>query len=235
MNEDKFRNKYRIKSARHPNWDYANNAAYFVTICTKGRECYFGEIANGQMKLSDIGKIAFDCWIEIPKHFPFVKLDALVIMPNHVHGIIIIDKPVETQYFTCHNQNDQYNNKRDVETQDFASQNNQCNNERNIKTQDFASQNNQCNNERNIETQDFASLRIPKNKFGPQSKNLASIIRGFKIGVTKNARQIHADFSWQSRFHDRIIRDNNQFERIQTYINNNPLHWEKDKMNKPNM
>jgi putative transposase len=201
MNKDKFRNKFRIKSARHPNWDYANNAAYFVTICTKGRECYFGEIANGQMKLSDIGKIAFDCWIEIPKHFPFVKLDTLVIMPNHVHGIIIIDKPIETQYFTCHqnNQNDQYNNKR------------------------------------NIETQDFASLRIPKNKFGPQSKNLASIIRGFKIGVTKNARQIHADFSWQSRFHDRIIRDNNQFERIQTYINNNPLHWEKDKMNKPNM
>jgi REP-associated tyrosine transposase len=178
MSKEKFRNKYRIKSARHPNWDYTDNAAYFVTICTKGRECYFGEIANGQMKLSDIGKIAFDCWMEIPKHFPFVKLDAFVIMPNHVHGIIIIDKSVETQ--------------------------------------DFASQNNQPNIEPNIETQDFASLRISKNKFGPQSKNLASIIRGFKIGVTKNVRKIHAGFSWQSRFHDRIIRDNKEFERIKT-------------------
>lgn len=68
-----------------------------------------------------------------------------------------------------------------------------------------------------------------KNKFGAQSKNLASIIRGFKIGVTKNARKIHADFSWQSRFHDHIIRNDNSHHRIRNYIYNNPTTWADDK------
>ena len=54
----------------------------------------------------------------------------------------------------------------------------------------------------------------PQNQFGPQSKNLASIIRGFKTGVTKNARLINPDFAWQSRYHDRIIRNNAEFQRI---------------------
>ncbi len=67
------------------------------------------------------------------------------------------------------------------------------------------------------------------NKFGPQSKNLASIIRGFKSSVTKNARFIHAYFEWQSRFHDHIIRNAESFERIQNYIANNPKKWNTDK------
>jgi hypothetical protein len=69
----------------------------------------------------------------------------------------------------------------------------------------------------------------PQNQFGPQSKNLASIIRGFKTGVTKNARLIHPDFAWQSRFHDRIIRNNEEFQRISKYIRNNPANWRDDK------
>ncbi len=69
----------------------------------------------------------------------------------------------------------------------------------------------------------------PKNKFGPQSKNLASIIRGFKIGVTKSARLINPDFAWQPRYHDHIIRDEKAYENISNYIRNNPKNWSKDK------
>ena len=89
---DKFRNKYRTSSARLQNWNYGWNAAYFVTICTANRELFFGDIVNGEMKLSEIGAKANEYWLEIPDHFPFVKLDVYVVMPNHVHGIIIIDK-----------------------------------------------------------------------------------------------------------------------------------------------
>ncbi|MCP4552324.1 MAG: hypothetical protein GY834_09850 [Bacteroidetes bacterium] len=181
---DKYQNKYRIPSARLQNWDYGWNAPYFVTICTQNRECYFGDIDGGKIQLSEIGEMAKKYWNEIPEHFPFVKLDAFVVMPNHVHGIIIINKPDDG---------------RDDE---------------------------------NVETQNFASLQgqtKPKNQFGPQSKNLASIIRGFKIGVTKNARQIHADFAWQSRFHDHIIRNDKSFEKIKSYIIENPLKWNDDK------
>src|SRR6056297_360165 len=94
---DKFKGKYRIESARLQNWDYGWNALYFVTICTKNRECFFGEIQDGKMEFSKIGEKAGKFWLEIPEHFPFVKLDVHVVMPNHVHGIIIIDKPDDGQ------------------------------------------------------------------------------------------------------------------------------------------
>ena len=95
----KFRNKFRIESARKMDWDYGSNAAYFITICTKDRRCYFGEVKHNEMHLSEIGKIADQYWREIPQHFPFVRLENHVVMPNHIHGIVIIEKtdPVETQ------------------------------------------------------------------------------------------------------------------------------------------
>jgi len=91
---EKFLNKYRIPSARLQTWDYGNDGAYFITICTNGREQYFGEITGGEMILNGTGKVAERFWNEIPDHFPFVELDNFVIMPNHVHGILIINRGV---------------------------------------------------------------------------------------------------------------------------------------------
>ena len=88
---EKFKNKYRIQSARAPWWNYANDGAYFITICTFGREHLFGEIQNEQMILSEIGKIA---WREWNKSFGIrseLFCDAVVIMPNHIHAIVRIE------------------------------------------------------------------------------------------------------------------------------------------------
>lgn len=90
--QNKFKNKYRISSARLQTWDYSNNGAYFITICTQNRHHFFGNINNGIMQLSEIGKLAEQFWYEIPNHFPMVELGNFVVMPNHVHGILIIDK-----------------------------------------------------------------------------------------------------------------------------------------------
>ncbi|MBI4652409.1 hypothetical protein HY745_14265 [Candidatus Desantisbacteria bacterium] len=68
------------------------------------------------------------------------------------------------------------------------------------------------------------------NQFGPQSKNLASVIRGFKIGVTKNARLINGDFAWQTRFYDNIIRNDEGYYHIKNYIETNPANWSQDKL-----
>lgn len=76
-----------------------------------------------------------------------------------------------------------------------------------------------------------ADMNPEKNKFGPQSKNLASIVRGFKIGVTKNAGLINPNFAWQSRFHDHIIRDEKSYQTISEYVINNPINWHHDKFN----
>ena len=70
---EKFKNKYRITSARASWLDYGWNGAYFITICTKKRRHYFGEIVDGEMVLSEIGHFANSCWDEIPTHFPFVN------------------------------------------------------------------------------------------------------------------------------------------------------------------
>ena len=87
---DKFQNTYRIQSTRLQKWDYGWPAAYYITICTNHRICYFGHIRSGIMHLSEPGLIARDFWLEIPKHFPFVELSDFIIMPNHIHGIIIL-------------------------------------------------------------------------------------------------------------------------------------------------
>lgn len=89
---DKFQNKYRIPSARLQSWNYGWDGLYFITICTANREWSFGEISQGKMNLSPIGLLAQQFLQEIPEHFPFVELEAFVVMPNHVHGIITINK-----------------------------------------------------------------------------------------------------------------------------------------------
>lgn len=95
----KYKNKYRSTSTRLKHWDYSDNGWYFITICTQNKEHFFGEVIDGEMVLSQIGKIADKFWKEIPNHFKNVILDNHVIMPNHTHGIIIINnQPVETPY-----------------------------------------------------------------------------------------------------------------------------------------
>jgi len=92
-----FKGKYRIESARLKGWDYASPGWYFVTICTRQMEPFFGDVVDGEMQLSPVGKAARAFWAEIPDHHPNVELDEYVIMPNHMHGIVVIKEPaVET-------------------------------------------------------------------------------------------------------------------------------------------
>jgi putative transposase len=83
-------NKHHRKSIRLQGYDYSQAGAYFVTIVTHQRECLFGKITNEEMLLNDFGKIADECWRAIPEHFLNVELGAYVIMPNHVHGVVVI-------------------------------------------------------------------------------------------------------------------------------------------------
>ncbi len=198
---DLFQNKYRIPSARAPWWDYGRDAAYFVTICTLDRQHFLGEVEHDAMVLTEIGQIAHECWHAIPDHFPFVHLHEFVVMPNHVHGIIIIDRnglglPVETLHATS------------LPTS--------------LPTQQSPPE----------------PPPPPKNEqmaaISPKSGSLSTIIRSYKSEVSKQVRAIHADFAWQTRFHDSIIRNTENHEKIRYYILNNPRLWDKDKFNPKN-
>lgn len=178
-----YKNKYRTTSIRWEKWDYRNPGAYFVTICTKNRISYFGECIDKKMHLNNIGDIIDKYWKEIPQHFKNTALDEFVVMPNHLHGIIIINAGL-------------------VDTL-------QCN----VSTIDL--------NEKNK----FMS------KISPKPGSLSTILRSFKSICTKEINKQFPEmvFGWQSRFHDRVIRDEMEFERIKQYIMNNPENWETDR------
>jgi REP element-mobilizing transposase RayT len=181
---EKFQNKYRIPSARWQSWDYRWNAAYFVTLCTRNRYNFFGNIHDGKMMLSHVGIIADILWHEITNHAKNVELGAFVVMPNHVHGIIII------------------------------------------------------NDTATVETTHALSIQHPLYKpdtpghqrFQHQGKNsLSAIVGSYKSAVSKHAHRLGFTFSWQARFHDHVIRDNESYNRISDYILTNPSTWKEDK------
>jgi len=95
--DEKYKNKYRIQSARLQNWNYGWAGAYFITICTKNRESYLGKIVNGKIQLSNIGILADVFLYEIRNHSKNVELGEFVVMPNHVHLILILhnDKKID--------------------------------------------------------------------------------------------------------------------------------------------
>jgi putative transposase len=181
----KFKGRYRVESTRLRGWNYAGAGAYFVTICTRDRAPFFGDVVDGDVILSPIGQIVADEWQKTPKIRPYVSLDEWIIMPNHVHGIIIIT--VETP--------------RPVETP-----------------------------RRGVST----TTANPKPRL--QAGSLGAIIGQIKSTCTKRIRAAgFADFAWQTRFYDHIVRDEPALQRIREYIAGNPARWEEDRNNPPNL
>ena len=82
--------KHHRRSIRLHGYDYSQAGAYFVTICTKNRASLFGSVADGEIQLNKAGQIAKRAWEKLPARFPSARLDAFIVMPNHLHAIIIV-------------------------------------------------------------------------------------------------------------------------------------------------
>ncbi len=205
----KYHNQYRIESTRLQSWDYSDGAWYFVTICTKDQKEFFGNIVKGNMKLYEMGEIVKDEWLKTGTVRDNVGLDYYCIMPNHIHGIIIINKDVETT-------------RRVVSNNELAGKN---------ETVEKCLQKNK--NEimqiKNETTHSIVSTTI-------QSNSLGSIVGQFKSICTKRIRSNgYVKFHWQSGFYDRIIRNEKELFRIRRYIELNPLKWELEKSSCDNL
>jgi putative transposase len=179
-------NRHHRRSIRLKGYDYTQPGAYFVTLVTHERMPLFGEIVNGEMRLNDIGRVAERCWLDIPSHFPHVALDAFVIMPNHVHGILwIVESPPETPEMP-----------------------------------------------EMVGAKNFSPPPSPSSTERPcgTSKTIGSVIRGFKIGVTKWVRQ-NTDIYivWQRNYYEHIIRNERALNAIRQYIIENPRRWQMDR------
>lgn len=202
--EGKFKNAYRIDSARLKNWNYASGGYYFVTICTEAKIKFFGRVQKFEMCLSDTGKIAEKFWCEIPKHFVGVNLDAFVIMPNHVHGIIVIDDWRDVMQRKMW-----YNGVDNVA----------------VVSRDVAMQ-------RLYERKTNYNGEHPEmSAISPVPRSLATIIRSYKSACSYEIHHsLNPYFRRQSSFHDHVIRDKVSYDKIRWYVANNPLLWDKDKL-----
>jgi REP element-mobilizing transposase RayT len=90
--------KHHRLSVRLKHYDYAQAGAYFVTMCSQNRECLFGNIINGEIKLNECGEIAETCLTGIPDHFNNVTLDEYIVMPNHIHVIFVMDDTNDSRH-----------------------------------------------------------------------------------------------------------------------------------------
>jgi len=201
---DKFQHKYRIPSARAQWHDY-NGGVYFITICTAYRNHYLGEIRNAEMLLNEFGQAVHENLLQLTSHYPYETIDVFQIMPNHIHLIVGID-----ELYANKGNNDTVG-RHDIEPN--VVERDDC--------RDVA------HRVSTGETRESDKMRDIANKRGL----LSVAIGGFKSAITKYANKNKIPFGWQARFHDHIIRDAGEFERISLYIENNPKTWEQDKLN----
>jgi putative transposase len=212
---EKFRNKYRIASHRKPNWDYSENALYFLTIVTQNRECNLGNVVNSDgdiyVELSDFGKIVEQEWLKSFELRDELILHEWVIMPNHLHAIVEI-------------YNEHRGDTNVVETHGRVS----------LPTDATDATD-------PIESVNPDLLPIKRNPPVRLPKSISSFIAGFKsavntkiddyidenkLNIPKYNRNNHF---FQPNYHDHIIRNQQEYLRITNYIINNPANWGNDK------
>lgn len=201
----KFRNKYRIESNRMPGWDYSGSGYYFVTIVTQNRVCNLGKIKDSKMILSDFGKIIETEWYKSFKIRNELFLDEFIIMPNHIHAIIVLEKPIDEMIDGTDGTH--------VETHGRAS------------LQSTTVQ----------PTEQSKFIRKPKSissfiagyKSAINSK-IDDYIDDNNLDIPKYNRNNHF---FQQNYNDHIIRNNTEYHKIKIYIINNPSNWKNDKFN----
>ena len=205
--DERFQNKYRISSAR-AQWHNYDNGMYFVTVCAKEKIHYFGEITDGKMNLTNIGRYTDEQFRNIDNHYPFAEIPLWVVMPNHVHAVVII------------RQDEGCCGKGTVLGKDEILEG--C---RDAKFWECGDVNmGECRDAINrVSTGGVTGMHNPMNH-----KCLGTVIRGLKARITRFANSNQISFAWQPLFHDRIIRSVKEMNHVADYIENNVAKWQFD-------
>lgn len=198
------------RSIRLKGYDYAQAGLYFITICCQDRACLFGEVVNGEMVLNEYGQIAFDEWVKLSERFPNFELDVFQIMPNHMHGIILLNDVSVGAGFT-------------PAQIDGIAQNNGDNT---VNTGFTSAQ-----NQNNADSENDSDIRA-KARVAP---TVSDIVGAYKSLVANGCLDIYKSKNetmgklWQRNYHEHIIRNEQSYQRISEYIINNPAKWADDK------
>ena len=203
--------KYQRKSIRLKGYDYSNAGLYFITICCKDRVCRFGDVVNGEMVLNEFGQIAHDGWIKLVERFSNFELDVFQIMPNHMHGIIVLKNiPVVSGFTPDPNKEDP--NKEDPNKEDPSAE-----------------------YPNKPEKNTIDQIEKKSKDIAP---SIPDIVGAYKSLVSNGSlkkyklRNQAMGKLWQSNYYEHIIRNEQSFQNISSYIINNPKKWEEDKFYK---
>ena len=217
--------KHHRRSIRLKGYDYTAPGAYFVTICTQDHVPMFGEVVEGDMCLDPYGHVVDTYWSRIPRHFPHVTLDAWVVMPNHVHGIIVITDPPAAG----------------ADASSPVDERGGCRGEAIPESPSVTM--------RDLEPappcisagqtgiasplQRRQQQQQPPRPHGAPSGSLGAIVGNFKSITTRRINRMRhtpGGQVWQRNYWEHIIRNQAAYERIQQYIENNPALWEEDQL-----
>lgn len=197
-----FKGKYKTDSCRLSGWNYAEGGWYYVTVCAEGKKAMFGKVENEKMHLFAAGVLAEKYWKEIPERFENARLSEFVIMPNHMHGIIVLS-------------GDEVGAGAEVKRV-------------NVETAFMPSQ----TRRDAINRVSTISAALKRHNPMQSSHSLSKIVRWFKGRTTYEVNKVGIKgFAWQDGFHDHIIRSERAFEGIAKYIGNNVLKWHLDEYN----
>lgn len=188
-------------------YDYANNGAYFVTVCTHDKKHLFGAVADGEMLVNGAGKMIEGWWKKLPEKFPGISIDEYVIMPNHFHGIIIIEKPIHFPVGAP------LVGARILDLKSDEQQN------REGQPQGVGGQ------PQGIGGQPQGIAPTVGDIVGAfKSLTTNEYIRRVKMGEFPRFEKA----MWQRNYWDRVIRNEREMRNVREYIAGNPKEWERD-------
>lgn len=205
-------NEPHRRSLRLSSFDYADERAYFVTICTYNRDPVLGEVAGEAVRLSAIGEIAREEWLKTAELRPYVILDAFVIMPDHMHAILFID-----------HRDDRW--RTHAVGAQRAAPNSGSPAENTPVTFQLGEQVSRAQRAAPLQTESHIDPDVTP-KVTPQS--LGAIIRAYKSAVTNRVNDLRGTPGaplWQRNYYDHVIRAEDDLNAIRTYIDTNPARW----------
>jgi putative transposase len=208
------------RSIRLKGYDYSSEGCYFVTVCTFQRKHLFGEIIQGDMQFSVLGRIASEQWMKIPERFSNVELDEFVIMPNHVHGILIINGPVGVGLAPT--QGRLHLAKHSSGASDLG--------EGLAPTQGRLHLAKHSAGASDLGEACAPALSQSKPSLGDMIGAYKSLVACECLKFYKTQNKIMGKI-WQRNYYEHIINSEREYEQIAQYIVNNPLNWEIDSEN----
>ena len=198
-----FKDKYRIESVRLQGYDYSQPGAYFITIVTHNRQCLFGNIVDGEMMWNEFGELVKNEWLKTGIIRPNIVIDAFVVMPNHLHGILIITGNDDGRGFRGGGGRD--------------------------TLQRVSTTKSDMESDTGMGTKTIEQFGKPTKNSIP---TIVRLFKSTTTKQINQLRQTPMRPLWQHNYHEHIIRDNNELTRIRQYIINNPKRWKEDNLNK---